>query len=935
MMCFGCLGIVRAELRQNSSEFLAPRDSLERMLSDPESFLPESFSILSETEKQREQQLFVNRLRQEFGHAPWLTSDVQPIISSTFHNHGKVTLLHIVCQLGQRDIAEAIITRGANVASTDESYKTPLHWACRNGHRDVAELLLNHAPCMKFSSGQHLFMDLMIYIPNACEHNDDLTKYIDLRCAEGMTALHMASQQGHYDVVVMLIEQGASVHAVDAGHEKKVGHQVTALHLALFGSKTARTEDAKAKYNQIVSRLRAAGADDTDCESIADQLMAEALVASSISRDADLPPLHQACENGDLDAVQRLLSQGYIDVDGFALVDGFKRQTALAVLMDHGGNSSIVTELLNAGADIRVTGHRDYTPLHLAAVHGHLEAARILLNHEPKESLSEYIHLPDARGLTAIDIAKQNNHRILAGLLADSDTEDSGRFGISSNSPATAAEPTQASASGAIRSGAGWRSAVSAIQRNWRRFVWRSTGPTQAQLIEDIFAGGELPKSDGSDDIPVLHYACTSRIIVSIQKADIRQYVSCRDFANQHLVEHHSSRVLSVATKGLNIHGASISTYSDAIVLHLDQDLPLRTIDQFVDVYDNPESTSIRFERNVAEAVAFLLDKGVDIDGRCGQGFTALSQAIQNDAGAPVIKLLLDRGADILLSDSDGRNPLHWACKMGHRVAAKLLLEYAEQSMSLDQFKAYLQSVDHEGNNALHFACQLSFQDIVELLLSQHWVDINAPNGSGSTPLLAAVKSGNIDMYRLFAEHQDLRATGLPSIDGDSSQHQHRSLVDFSKTDGDGRSVFHLACASSNVKLIDLVLEQNQRLISHKRFDFWRVDNGGDVGLSLLLKGAGGVGDRIARVILDSCPEDGEFKDANGKTLVHLACEYGQVGILKLLLEKPRKHEEPTFEFVDQRCLNGLTALWYAVQFTGSEDIVTDMVDLLLGQRTR
>jgi ankyrin repeat protein len=52
-----------------------------------------------------------------------------------------VTPLHIAAALGHKDVAELLISKGANVNATDNNNYSPLHYAIANGHKEVADLL--------------------------------------------------------------------------------------------------------------------------------------------------------------------------------------------------------------------------------------------------------------------------------------------------------------------------------------------------------------------------------------------------------------------------------------------------------------------------------------------------------------------------------------------------------------------------------------------------------------------------------------------------------------------------------------------------------------------------------------------------------------------------------------------------------------------------
>jgi len=85
--------------------------------------------------------------------------------------------LHWAARKGDRDVAELLILKGANVNAADKTGTTPLHWAARAGHKEVAELLI---------------------LKGANVNTADQT---------GATPLHWAV--GHDEVVDLLIKHGA------------------------------------------------------------------------------------------------------------------------------------------------------------------------------------------------------------------------------------------------------------------------------------------------------------------------------------------------------------------------------------------------------------------------------------------------------------------------------------------------------------------------------------------------------------------------------------------------------------------------------------------------------------------------------------------------------------------------------------------------------
>jgi ankyrin repeat protein len=124
---------------------------------------------------------------------------------------------------------------------------------------------------------------------------------------------------------------------------------------------------------------------------------------------------------GEFDAVEALIGHGArIDLivaagtgrlrqakDALMLADDATRRKALALAAQH-GHRAIVELLVEAGTDIdRFTpgGHSHATPLHQAALAGHLEIVRYLVEHGARTDIADVLH-----GGTPLDWARHAGH---------------------------------------------------------------------------------------------------------------------------------------------------------------------------------------------------------------------------------------------------------------------------------------------------------------------------------------------------------------------------------------------------------------------------------------------------------------------------------------------------------------------------------------------
>ncbi len=114
-------------------------------------------------------------------------------------------------------------------------------------------------------------------------------------------------------------------------------------------------------------------------------------------------PLYDAVQNGHEDAADRLLEGGAeVSVD-----------PAVLCTLASQGDSEGVHRWLKYGADPSTRDYDGRTPLHLAAVEGHLQTVRVLLDHGADRSAR------DRWGTTPADSAQAGGHRTVQTLLAD------------------------------------------------------------------------------------------------------------------------------------------------------------------------------------------------------------------------------------------------------------------------------------------------------------------------------------------------------------------------------------------------------------------------------------------------------------------------------------------------------------------------------------
>ncbi|RYP14268.1 hypothetical protein DL765_006497 [Monosporascus sp. GIB2] len=159
-----------------------------------------------------------------------------------------------------------------------------------------------------------------------------------------------------------------------------------------------------------------------------------------------------------------------------------------------------------------------------------------------------------------------------------------------------------------------------------------------------------------------------------------------------------------------------------------------------------------------------LLETGADVHARDRDGRTALSYAAERGHEAvvqlllrngqmsfrwavetgdvEVVKLLLNRGADVAIANKDGWTPLIAASSKGHIDMVRLLLATNGVNTNLRDNKS--------GQTPLNWAAANGYETVVQLLLDTNKVDINSRDNNSRTPLQWAVERGYETIVRLL-----------------------------------------------------------------------------------------------------------------------------------------------------------------------------------------
>lgn len=155
---------------------------------------------------------------------------------------------------------------------------------------------------------------------------------------------------------------------------------------------------------------------------------------------------------------------------------------------------------------------------------------------------------------------------------------------------------------------------------------------------------------------------------------------------------------------------------------------------------DKKTPLMIACENGYADVVGILLNAGANPDAKSAgaSGYTPLHRAIQKN-NIEIIRLLLNRNANLNVTDDSGQTPLMLACELNNTNLVSFFL----------QQKANPNAADVWGRTALMIACEKGYLDIASHLLNSG-AKPDAADRRKRTAVIMACEKGHTDIVKLF-----------------------------------------------------------------------------------------------------------------------------------------------------------------------------------------
>ncbi|RXN31025.1 ankyrin repeat domain-containing 27 isoform X2 [Labeo rohita] len=292
------------------------------------------------------------------------------------------TPLHVAAVCGQSLLIDVLVSKGAVVNATDYHALTPLHLSCQKGFQGVTLLLLHYKAN---TDAQDNNGNTPLHLACMYGHEDCVKAllYFDLHSCrlnvqndKGDTPLHIAARWGYEGIMEVLLENGASTLIHNKAKE-------TPLHCALNSkilSLLERTHnDCSKRESGFESPSRSP--QPSDCSSRRSSMSS----MSSLSVEAT-PPETERVRHKEVEKLLRAVADGdvqmktsHLQPDGVGVnsssADGF---TPLHVAALH-GHTALVSLFTRHDANINARNNQSATPLHLACQNSQIQVVSALL----------------------------------------------------------------------------------------------------------------------------------------------------------------------------------------------------------------------------------------------------------------------------------------------------------------------------------------------------------------------------------------------------------------------------------------------------------------------------------------------------------------------------------------------------------------------------
>ncbi|KAG8454047.1 hypothetical protein GDO86_000617 [Hymenochirus boettgeri] len=599
------------------------------------------------------------------------------------------------------DVVKYLLESGANQSTATEDGFTPLAVALQQGHNQVVAILLEND-----TKGKVRLPALHI----AARKDDTKSAALllqndhnaDVQSKSGFTPLHIAAHYGNVNVATLLLNRGAAV-------DFTARNGITPLHVASKRGNTNMVKLLLDRGGQIDAKTRD-GLTPLHCAARSGHDPAVELLlergAPLLARTKNgLSPLHMAAQGDHVECVKHLL-QHKAPVDDVTL----DYLTSLHVAA-HCGHYRVTKLLLDKRANPNARALNGFTPLHIACKKNRIKVMELLVKYGASiQAITE-------SGLTPIHVAAFMGHLNIVLLLLQN-----------------GASPD-----------------VTNIRGETALHMAARAG--QVEVVRCLLRNGALVDARAREEQTPLHIA--SRLGKTEIVQLLLQHMAHPDAAttNGYTPLHISAREGQVDVASILLEAGaahSLPTKKGFTPLHVASKYgSLDVAKLLLQRRANPDAAGkngltplhVAAHYDNQKVAMLLLEKGASPHGTAKNGYTPLHIAAKKNQ-MQIASTLLNYGAETNIVSNQGVTPLHLAAQEGHADMVTLLLNK----------KANIHVVTKSGLTPLHLAAQEDRVNVAEIL-EKNGANLDAQTKLGYTPLIVACHYGNIKTVNFLLNH--------------------------------------------------------------------------------------------------------------------------------------------------------------------------------------
>ena len=731
--------------------------------------------------------------------------------------------MHAFLNGGRLDNIKMLMQNGADIQASSSDGSTVLHFASRNSNQEVVEFLLKLNE-ISVNATDNLNQTPLMHACYDGGRLDNIKMLIqngaDIQASNsnGLTVIHFASRNSNQEVVEFLLKSNKiSVNAADNLNKTPL------MYACYDGGRLDNIKmliqngaDIQARDSNGSTVLHFASALSNQ-EVVEFLLKSNEISVNAINHFSQTPLIYACYDGGRLDNIKMLIQNG-ADIQASS-----SNGSTVLHFASCDSNQEVVEFLLKSNKiSVNATDNLNRTPLmHACFDGGRLDNIKMLIQNGAD------IQASNSNGLTVIHFASRNSNQEVVEFLLKSDK-------ISVNA---------------------------ADNLNRTPLMYACCDGGRLDNIKILIQNGADIQARDNNGSTVLHFASASsnqEVVEFLLKLN-KISVNATNHFNQTPLMHaciDGGRLDNI--KMLLKNGANIQArdYYGSTVLH------------------------IASRNSKQEVVEFLLKLNeISVNATDNLNLTPLMDACLNSGHLDNIKILIQNGADIQASSSNGSTVLHFASALSNQEVVEFLLKSNEISVNatdnfnqtplmyacydggrLDNIKMLIQNgADTQascsnGSTVLHFASASSNQEVVEFLLNLNEISVNATDYLNQTPLMyACMAGGRLDNIKMFRQNG----------------------ADIQASSSNGSTVLHFASASSNQEIVEFLLKLNERSVNttdnlnqtplmHACYDGGRLDN-----IKMLIQNGADI----------------QASSSNGSTVLHFASALSNQEVVEFLLK--------------------------------------------------